>query len=277
MKKLLIIPVMIAAFFVAASTASASFFSIRCHAGGDAQVDPIGQPGVNPSAHLHTFYGATGVTENSTTQSLEASGTSCFAGTFNNQRSMTQTQVKQDTSGLWAPKMYINGHPTNPSYVAEYWSNEPPKFTNMPEGLQMIAGNAHATGPPPMYELYFNCVGRSGASATPNCPSGHTMKIHIDFPQCWDGHGLKPTDVVYAGAPVPFADHPTSRPCPAAFPVQLPRLQMIFHTNLTGDQTKSMTFSSGPWYTLHADYWQSWHSQSFLAASEQFIRGGPIP
>ncbi len=261
-----------------AGPAEASFFSVRCHANQDLQVDPVAQPGVFPSAHLHTFYGAVGVTQNSTTASLEASGTSCYAGQFNS-KAMTTAQFSADTSGLWTPKMYINGVAANPAFVSEYWSNQPPVFSNMPEGLRMVAGDSHATGPPPMYELYFDCTNSTqpASPAPTGCLQGHGLQAHIDMPNCWDGVGLLPSDVVYAGAPVPFKQHPVSYPCPSAFPVQMPRLQMIFHTSLYGDQTKSLTFSSGPWYTLHADYWQSWKSQSQLAADEQFLRNGVAP
>jgi hypothetical protein len=285
MKRLVTLVGVLTAFFIVAAPAQASFFGVKCHAGQDAQVDPIGQPGVAPSAHLHTFYGAQGVTANSTVASMEASPTNCYGGAFapgSTQVAMTATQVAADTSGLWTPKMYVNGTPTNPTFVTEYWSKTGqanPNFTNVPEGLQMVAGNAHATGPPPMYELYFDCTSSTQpASPTPTgCAVGHGLQAHIIMPGCWDGVGLRPSDVTYSGAPVPFTQFPHAYPCPAAFPVQLPRIQMIFHTNLSGDQRQHLTFSSGPWYTLHADYWQTWKNQLILAADEQFLRTGVIP
>jgi hypothetical protein len=148
----------------------------------------------------------------------------------------------------------------------------------MPEGLQLIGGNSHATGPAdvPMYELYFDCENSNHAAyqTPPNCGT-HTVLIHIDLPVCWDGTGLKPSDTTFPGAPVPFKQAPKNKPCPAAFPKQLPRVQLIIHTGL--HNFNGVTFSSGPWYTLHADYWQSWSDQSVLAGDEQFLRTGIIP
>jgi len=269
---------------LAATPAHASFFGVKCHAGEDAQVDPIGQPGVVPSDHLHTFFGAQNVTAFSTVATMEAAPTNCYGGAFapGKQIPMTAAQVAADTSGLWTPKMYVNGVPTNPTFVTEYWSRTgqaTPNFTNVPEGLQMVAGNHAATSAPPMYELYFDCTNSTQpASPTPTgCAVGHGLQAHLIMPGCWDGVGLRPSDVAYSGAPVPFTQFPKAYPCPAAFPIQLPRIQMIFHTNLTGDQRQSMTFSSGPWYTLHADYWQTWKNQQTLAADENFLRTGQIP
>lgn len=263
------------------ATSQARFFGVKCKPNQDLQVDPIGQFGVVPSAHLHTFYGASGVTAFSTVASLEASTSSCYGGAFSPGGAMTAARVAADTSGLWTPKMYLNGVPFNPSFVTEYWSNTGIAKTpqDVPEGLQMIAGSAHATSPPPMYELYFDCTGSTiPASPTPTgCPVGHGLQAHITFPTCWDGVGLTPADVAYAGAPVPFTQAPNDYPCPAAFPVQLPHIQMIFHTTLVGDQTQSLTFSSGPWYTLHADYWQTWSNQTMLQQNENYLRTGVVP
>ena len=285
MKRLLLLVAACAAILLAtAAPAEARFFGVRCHANGNLQVDPIVSPGVFPSAHLHTFCLATGVTQNSTVATLEAGGTSAYAGLFSNATSsqvlMTPAQVAADTAGQWTPTMYVNGTAKNYAYIADYWSNtgiSSTTFTNMPEGLQLIGGNPHATGPPPMDELYFDCENSTTpASPTPLDCGTHQLQVHVDFPVCWDGVGLTPADTAYPGAvTIPFKVAPKNKPCPAGFPVQLPRVQVIIHTGL--HNFNGVVFSSGPWYTLHVDYWQTWADQARLAADEDFLRTGVIP
>lgn len=271
---------------IAAGPAQARFFGFKCSANQNAQVDPIVSPGVKPSAHLHTFFGARGVTEFSTTASLEGSTTSCFGGFFANggpHVAMTAAETAANTAGIWIPTMYVNGVARNPAWVTDYWSNTSIRATpvDMAEGQQMIAADAHSTSPPPMAELFWNC----GADFTnqwpsstkpPLCPSNHTLQAHLQFPTCWDGTGTKPTDVINPGAPA-FTEAPRFYACPAAFPKTLPHVQLIIHTGLSGTATQQITFSSGPYYTLHGDYWQSWKDQAFLHQAENFLRTGVIP
>lgn len=282
MRRLALILLVALSVLVAAAPAQARFFGFKCTANQNLQVDPIVSPGVSTSAHLHTFYAALGVTQNSTLQSLEAStGTSCFAGIENNGsvHPMTAMQTAANTAGLWLPTMYVNGVARNPKWVTDYWANTGAArgavLTNMPEGLQSIGADSHATGPPPMYELYWDCGDKNKTSSTPpTCPaSGPGLLAHIDMPTCWDGVGLTPADVRYAGAPVPFVGGPVNYPCPTGYKT-MPRLQLIVHTGLLSGA--GLTFSSGPYYTLHGDYWQSWKDQAVLVSLENFLRTGVV-
>ena len=284
-RKILLLGAMIVAALVAASSAQARFLSVVCKPYQDLQVDPIVSPGVFPSAHLHTFYAAPGVTQFSTVNSLEQATTSCTRGAFAGARNMTAAEVADSTPGMWEPTMYLNGHEITGQYMADYWSTSglPAKAVihDMPEGLQIVAGDAHATGPQPKYILYWNCGGDNTAKypslATPrnDCPASNPLQAHITLPECWDGKGLTPSHTAYGPSSNSFQQAPTFGPCPAAFPIQLAHVQMILHTGLSGN-VSGLSFSSGPPYTLHADYWQTWN-QAALHANENWLRTGVLP
>src|SRR4051812_9351357 len=160
----LILFALLALLAATAAPAQARFFGVVCKANQNLQVDPIVSPGVSPSAHLHTFFGATGVTQFSSTASLEQSTTSCTSANFAPDGKpmvpFTATELKDATSGMWTPTMYVNGVARNPAKLTEYWSNTSiggRAFVDTPEGAQMIAADSHATSPPPEYELFWNC------------------------------------------------------------------------------------------------------------------------
>jgi hypothetical protein len=125
--------------------------------------------------------------------------------------------------------------------------------------------------------VYWNCsTGASPgipASVTPpkTCPlGGPGLEAHIRLPTCWDGVGLKPSDVTYAGAPA-FTVSAKNFPCPTGDKT-FAQVALILHTGLYS--SAGISFSSGAVATLHADYWQSWKSQSLLASLENYLRTG---
>jgi len=74
----------------------------------------------------------------------------------------------------------------------------------------------------------------------------------VEMPSCWDGTGLKPEDVAY----------PVNGTCPSDFPHSLPRLSQRVHYGimnpLNPDGTVAFSLASGPYYTMHADFWNTW-------------------
>lgn len=247
----------VAVLLVMAPTASARFFSVQCKPGMLAQIDPLIDPGVMPSAHMHLFFANQSETPDSTTDSMMAA-------------TATTCHVAADTAGIWAPEPFLNGQPVSPSFIADYWTSVPNHTVQpWPAGLFYVAGDAHATAPPPENELFWNC----GTGQTPNvttppatCPAtGPGLNAHLVFPNCWDGTGLDKTDLSYpVGFPATFAQNPPGYPCPAGYPVLLPVLQEIIHFGHIDATT--LSFSSGPYYTLHVDYWQTWNDQAKLSS-----------
>lgn len=258
MKRILLLATLVAAisaFLGTTAPALASFhdFGVRCYPGKLDQVDPVVSPGVRPSAHLHQFFSNTAVTEFSTTDQLQAStSTTCDNPEFN--------------SGMWIPAMYVNGVQKNPKFIVDYWfARDNLKVAPWPLGLALVAGDSHATSPPPMNALFWDCGGSSKPSQTPYaCSSGH-VTAHLIFPNCSDGTtGVLDPGIVYPEPyPIAFNMRPPMTPCPASNPLILAQLHMNVNTGLTNPA--GLSFASGPYYTLHGDYWQTFHDQAYFA------------
>lgn len=237
--------------------AGAHFFGSQCTPTRDAQIDPLVSPGVEPSAHLHTFYGNTGVTKDSTAAQLESwTQTSCADPRF--------------TAAMWTPALYVNGVEHRPRFVIDYWwSDGRQRVVAWPAGLGLVAGSASATAasPSPLNAVWYDCGGSTPLRSAPyDCASTSAgITAHVVYPNCWDGSGNQKTDVAYPTPyPIPFTtQEPPQTPCPLAYPVVLPMVHVNIRTGLT--KAAGITWSSGSVYSLHADYWQTFHDQAYLA------------
>ena len=77
----------------------------------------------------------------------------------------------------------------------------------------------------------------------------------IDFPSCWNGTGLRPEDVTY----------PEGGACPPGFGNIIPKLSERVHYGVMNplglDGTLAFQLSSGPAYSMHADFWNTWEQE----------------
>lgn len=71
------------------------------------RIDPIMDPGVFPTEHLHMFFGNKGISKDSTFSSLIQGRTSC--------------STSADRSAYWAPVVYKNGRILKPYQVTVYY------------------------------------------------------------------------------------------------------------------------------------------------------------
>ena len=71
------------------------------------RIDPIMEPGVYPTEHLHMFFGNKGISKNSTQSSLLRGATTC--------------STSADRSAYWAPVVYRNGRILKPYQVTVYY------------------------------------------------------------------------------------------------------------------------------------------------------------
>jgi uncharacterized protein DUF1996 len=212
--------------------------------------DPIVFPGQPGAAHSHDFYGNTTTDAHSTSESLLGGGTSC--------------RLAADTAAYWLPTLYYKGAPVLPleNEVDFYYRRR--TYPNsairpFPPGLRIIAGDHHATGPQSTQVLDWDCEGGNGSDADQNypvdCGTGW-VSADIKFPDCWDGVNLDSPDhkshMAYAVDP----DGDDRFSCPSSHPVPVPRLKISIDWAVH-DGTK-ITLSSGPYYTLHADFVNSW-------------------
>jgi Domain of unknown function (DUF1996) len=228
-------------------------FVLRCTYSHTLPDDPIVFPGQPGASHVHDFFGNIGVNAFSTMESMLADETTC--------------RVPSDTAGYWAPQASLNGVPITPTVMRIYYLG-PRNGTveTIPPGLQMVGGEPHATSPAENPHVSWNC-GQTKAVKTPQAglPYDCTPWAHhgfvdgivasIDFPSCWNGTGLTPDDVAY----------PVQGSCPPGFPRVIPRLSERVHFGvmnpLNPDGSLAFTLSSGPAYTLHADFWNTWQQE----------------
>src|SRR5262249_38118168 len=111
-----------------------------------------------------------------------------------------------------------------------------------PNGLKMIAGDSKAMSPQDLQITYWNCGVLSGvrpSSSVPTCPDtpGSFLRLHVRFPDCWDGKSLDSADhkshLAYAVRGV----------CPATHPVAVPAIELIYRFRPAVGQT----CRSRPW------------------------------
>ena len=77
------------------------------------------------------------------------------------------------------------------------------------------------------------------------------LVISVRFPNCWDGFRLDSSDHSSHMA------YPVKGRCPDSHPVNLPRLESFFRYDV-GTDPIDITLSSGPYYTMHQDFFAAW-------------------
>jgi Domain of unknown function (DUF1996)/Beta-propeller repeat len=241
-------------------------FVLRCGYSHTLADDPIVFPGRPGASHLHDFFGNTTVNAFSTVNSLLRGDTTC--------------RVPSDTAGYWAPTPYLSGKQLRPKVMRIYYFGDPNgRVETIPPGLQMIGGNKEATSPAENPHVRWYC-GQIKGERTPLMDTPYDCRpwkafnfvdgviAVIEMPSCWNGVGLTPEDVAY----------PVDRQCPAGFPHVLPRLSQRVHLGilnpLNPDGTVALTLSSGPYYTLHSDFWNTWQQARLDQLVEECLAAG---
>jgi hypothetical protein len=119
----------------------------------------------------------------------------------------------------------------------------------------MIAGDAAAASPQSMRVTFWSCGVASGvdrSSAVPTCPDarGSFLRLHIRFPECWDGRNLDSPDhkshMAYA----------MRGSCPSTHPVEVAQITQIYRYPARGGEGFSL--ASGGQYSAHADFVNAW-------------------
>lgn len=229
------------------------------HRGAD---DPIVFPRQPGAAHLHQFFGNRSVDAFSTYRSMLAGSTSCLS--------------KPDTAGYWVPALYEDGRYVSPRGVRadgdptrtvfyyrannvsdSYQAAHPVEA--FPRDFRLIAGNARARSadeqPELGKEIYWGCSDNStGKLKRPRSCSTGAISLHVGFPNCWNGKVTGSNDT-------PNVVYPSSGVCPRRYPRLLPRV--IFRIEYpVGRTTGRITLSSGPVYTMHGDFWNTWKQRA---------------
>ena len=248
------------------SEAASSGWLLKCGLARSLPDDPIVFPGVHGASHLHDFFGNTSTNADSTYQSMRAASTNCPVG---------------DTGAYWAPALLRNGSKVSPAgsgvrqqiYFRANNLASGTRIEPFPPDLRMIVGNSRARSmaenPKLGREIYWGCSDNSGGSKLPappaSCPSG-IVTLHYGFPNCWDGVLTHVNDT-------PHLRYPSGGKCPTGFAHALPRL--ILRTEYpVGTSTGFVMLSSGPVFTAHADFWNTWNQTSLQALVDACLNTG---
>ncbi len=205
--------------------------------------DPIVFPGRPSASHPHSFVGNTTTNASSTLESLRTGGTTC--------------RRTSDRAAYWMPTLFVRGAAVQPIDAVAYYQRRANAMVRpFPPGLKIVAGNSHALAPQSFLITFWDCgdatdVPRS--SEVPACPQGSTLRLRVNFPDCWNGKTLDSPDHQSHMA------YSAGGTCPRSRPVPVPAISLVFRyaaPNLP-DQNDVYLASGGQW-SGHADFINAW-------------------
>ncbi|TFK45567.1 hypothetical protein OE88DRAFT_1113852 [Heliocybe sulcata] len=257
------------------------------------RIDPILNPGQNPSQHAHTIQGASNFNPNYDYNNLRAS-------------TCTSCEVAEDLSNYWYPKLYFHDRKANTFTAVEnggllvYYqnrgdddaSNNGPGLKAFPAGFRMITGNPmrrskqFAVGEGSQGELreravQWSCLrygtsneGYDNTNGTgfpwTDCEAGFNARLHM--PACWDGVNLYKDDQSH----VAYLSEIDNGSCPPGYPVGLMKLfyevtwNVHEFANLWDPSTESWPFvyatGDPTGYSWHGDFQNGWDTTALQNA-----------
>jgi hypothetical protein len=217
-------------------------FISACRTSHRLKDDPIVFPGYPGLSHDHTFVGNNTTNASSTLQSLRGASTTC--------------KRAGDTAAYWMPTLLLNGQSVEPRGATIYYRRKTvARVRAFPPGLKMIAGNSRATSPQELTVTFWNCGAQSGVRPTAEVPTCadtamQGLRLHVNFPNCWDGANLDSADHKSHMA------YSMRGECPATHPVAVPAISLIFRYPIAGGA--GVTLASGGQYSSHADFFNAW-------------------
>ena len=217
-------------------------FVENCRFSHRAPDDPIVFPGQAGASHDHSFVGNRTTSAFSTYGSLRTGATTCMR--------------PADTAAYWVPTLYQGASAVLPAGATIYYRRGTlEEVIPFPNNFRMIAGDAMATSPQDLRVTYWNCGiagGVAPSSTVPTCPQarGSFLRLHIRFPNCWDGRSL---DSANHKSHVAYS---MRRGCPSTHPVELPAIELIYRYPTLGGEGYSL--ASGGQLSAHGDFLNAW-------------------
>jgi hypothetical protein len=154
------------------------------------------------------------------------------------------------------PTLLLDGKAVEPRGATIYYRRKTLTAVRpFPQGLRMIAGSSKAMTPQDIHVTYWNCGAHAGVPPTSEVPTcadtrRDALRLHVNFPNCWDGVNLDSPDHQSHMA------YSTRGRCPADHPVSVPAISVIFRYPIAGGP--GVTLASGGRYSAHADFFNAW-------------------
>jgi hypothetical protein len=236
------------------------------------QVDPIVQPGIQVSNHLHDFYGRIDVSD----YMFVRAPWPLFPGHEDDPGYFpisTSCALYGDWASYWFPTPKFNGVNIASGQLQLTWQSPAgSQVASPPFGMLAIVGNAQATSQVEQgANVRWTCGDLDGAGfASPQTCATGTVTAELTFPDCWDGHrqladhyaypaGIRPTHFAYS----------VGGTCTSSHPTRIAQLVLRQHFIAPGgsvmtnprnaDGTVGLSFASGPYFTYHGDFLNSWN------------------
>ena len=242
-------------------------FSVDCRYSHSRSDDPIVHPGHPGASHFHDFYGNTSTSARSTYVSMRSSPTTC--------------RLESDGAGYWTPAAFLDGVHVPPTRIAVYYFGGRTDVESLPRDLRMISGGQEGGDSHVRWSCGFR--GSPGSDRPFDCSEhvrdeGDGLTARLDFPACWSGGGIDPSDLAYG----------EGWTCPEGFERHLPKVSVRVHYPIVdpclgaepcGPDDASydnieLTFSSGDYTTFHGDFWNTWDQKPLNRLVETCLNAG---
>ncbi|KAL8300866.1 hypothetical protein RB597_009393 [Gaeumannomyces tritici] len=263
------------------------------------RLDPVVQPGIRPSSHLHMIVG--GNAFNAT-----------MTGDVGERATCTTCQMAEDFSNYWVANMYFKD-PKNGTYhrvmpkpvqpllggsngaqggLTVYYTQfdlsrdnlNRQRIKSFPPGFRMTVGNPAITAGRPVAGLSYQCMagGMNRGAIVKDWPktkcTGGIFTTH-HFPPCWDGKNLdSPNHQDHMYNTVVSEGFTNAPNCPASHPIRVPQVAFEiewdtakFNNNWDPARDKNpFTWSfEGTGAGTHADYMFGWKGDSLQRAMDK--------